>query len=363
MKTIILVAGVDYEFKGVNFRIFCDNRMKRLINSNTKKEDFTFQIFDFRTGAVVTHEITYPKGKKTVKMTTLTPSPFKPITQANYDSSVTATGETHYTFKNGQVDKMSILNIYKAVQSVGVNAPNTLLELSFFSHAYMGGPILVNSFEDGYVDVPLAGVMIPVPLPSAARDPDDMDPRGSKDFIPPIMDATALDNFQKAFHSDGFIWIWGCAFPRLVHEILHKLEHHRLYKDSGIGNDVIFKFTNFTTPQAVLLERGLLSELGGPFPDRSDIEIKFKLLKHFFCKMTIASYSQHIATAAKVKAFGGVMGTYSEYDTGALPLMSVHKGFTRHFAFYKNYLGLDFDPEGRKYGEYKPGFTCTTPTP
>ena len=29
MRQYILVAGIDYEFKGVNFRIFADSRVKR----------------------------------------------------------------------------------------------------------------------------------------------------------------------------------------------------------------------------------------------------------------------------------------------------------------------------------------------
>jgi hypothetical protein len=364
-KNVILVAGVDYEFKGVDFRLFCDNRVKRLLASNNKsKDDMTFQIFDFRKGEVVTQETTFPGGKRTDKITKLSPSPFKAISKANYDATVSG-GETHYHFKDGQKGIMSITDIYEAVQKVGINAPNTLVELSFFSHSWMGGPILVNSFDDGSftINLPPFSTPISLPLPGGMRDPDDMDPRASKDFVPPTMDATQLGNFKKAFHSDGHVWIWGCAFPRLVHEILHKLEHHPKYKDSGLGDDEVFKFTNFNDAQAEVLERFLSGALGGPFPDRKNIEIKFKFLKHFFCLITVASYTHNIAKNANVKAFGGVMGTYSDYDTGPLPLMSVYKGFAKHFTFYKNYLGFTFDPEGRKYGAYLPGFSCPTPSP
>ena len=41
------------------------------------------------------------------------------------------------------------------------------------------------------------------------------------------------------------------------------------------------------------------------------------------------------------------MGTRSRLTTRALPLMSVEKGFARHFTFYKNYLGFAYDVEGR----------------
>jgi len=365
MKHLILVAGVDYEFKGVDFRLFCNNRMKRILSSNRKKEDLTFQIFDFRRGEVATHEFTYPAGKRVEKTTKLTPSPFKSISTANYDKRVSSDGEAHYYFKDSQRDTMSILDIYRAVQKVGIGAPGTLAELSIFSHGYYGGPILVNSKDDGHINIitPPSTVPGPFPLPSGARDPDDMDPRSSKDFIPPTMDATALGNFQSAFSKDSYIWIWGCAFPRVVHEILHKIEGHPTYKERGLGDDTVFKMKNFNSAQADYLEMWVSPALGGPFPDKRNIEIKFKFLKYFFCQMTETSYSQHIANNAKVKVYGAVQGTYSEYDSGMLPLMRVHKGFARHFTFYKNYLGFNFDSEGRKYGEYKPGFACTIPSP
>ncbi|GIM29979.1 hypothetical protein CPJCM30710_26450 [Clostridium polyendosporum] len=365
MKQFILVAGVDYEFKGVDFRVFCDNRMKRILLANRVKEEMTFKIFDFRRGEVVTHDITYPGGKQATKTTKLTPSPFKSISRANYDRSVSSSGETDYRFKDGQRNTMSILDIYNEVQHIGASAPGTLFELSFFSHSWIDGPILVNSYDDGimYITVPPSTTPMPFVLPSGMRDPDDMDPRAAKDFISPTMNTTALNNFQKAFHGRGYIWIWGCTFPLPVHEILVKIEHHPSYKERGLTDDVVFKITNFNAAQADFLESWIKTELGGPFPDKKKIEIKFKFLKYFFCKVTRASYTYHIARNAKVKAYGGLMGTYSVYDSGSLPLMSVHKGFVRHFNFYKNYLGFAFDPEGRMYGEYKPGFTCTVPRP
>jgi hypothetical protein len=363
MRHTILVAGVDYGHlpKGVNFRIFCDSRVKRILARNTKKEDLTFQIFDFRRGEVATHEFTYPAGKRVEKTTKLTPSPFKSISRANYD--VSSGGEPR--FKDGQRDTMSVLDIYRAVQKVGIDAPGTLAELSIFSHGWWAGPILVNSHDDGHINVitPPSTVPAPFPLPPGARDPDDMDPRPT-DFTPPTMDAAALSNFQNAFSKDGYIWIWGCAFPRLVHEILHKIEGHPTYKERGLGDDTVFKIKNLNSAQAVYLENGVWRALGGRFPDKRNIEIKFKFLKYFFCQMTEASYSHHLAKNSKVRVYGAVQGTYADYDSGSLPLMHVYtQGFARHFTFYKNYLGFNFDPEGRKYGEYKPGFTCTAPSP
>ena len=50
MKQFIFVAGVDFDFKGVDFRIFCQNRVKRILAHDKDKEDMVFQIFDFRRG-------------------------------------------------------------------------------------------------------------------------------------------------------------------------------------------------------------------------------------------------------------------------------------------------------------------------
>ena len=282
----------------MDFRIFCDNRMKRLIAANTAKSELTFQIFDVRKGEVATHVVTYPGGKKTTASSVLSPSPFQAVTKAHYDRTVSG-GETHFHFKEGQSDKMSILDIYTAVQSLGAASANELMELSFFSHAWMGGPILVNSFDDGIVNVAMPlGPPIAFPMPSGARDPDDNDPWAAKDFISPTMDAAALTNFKNAFHSDAFVWIWGCAFPRLVHEILHKVERNAAYKDSGLGDDTVFTIKNFNVSQADLLEKWIKTEMSGPFPDKKNIVIEFKFLKYFFCKITAASYTQHIAKNA-----------------------------------------------------------------
>jgi hypothetical protein len=140
MKRLIYVAGMDYEFKGVDFRIFADNRMRRRINANKAKDELTFMIFDVRRGEVVTNVVTYPSGKKTETPSKTTP--FASLSKSNYDSS-TSSGEIHFTFKGGQRDKMSIVDVYKAVQKIGTDDPQSLIELSVFSHAWFGGPILV----------------------------------------------------------------------------------------------------------------------------------------------------------------------------------------------------------------------------
>ncbi len=61
MKQYILVAGVDYEFNGNDFKTLCDNRMKSIISKNQSKEEIKFTILDFVSGAVTQNDVTYVK--------------------------------------------------------------------------------------------------------------------------------------------------------------------------------------------------------------------------------------------------------------------------------------------------------------
>jgi len=353
MRRFVIIAGVDYERNGVNFRIFADNRVKRLVATNTAKEDLTFQVFDVRTGSVVTRAVTYPGGKKTEKVAAVTP--FTPVAPTHYNRLGSGT-DVHYELRDGIRGLMSVTDVYAAVQTIGRDDPGTLRELSFFSHAWHGGPILINSFDDGIVTGPPLSVGGPPTRTSvgAARDPDDFDPRPAKDFTPPTMTTAELAEFRAAFHTAGIGWSWGCAFPRTIHEILHKLEQHRDYRRSGLADSTKLVFTNFRADHI----GELTTTLGLAVPDPKRVELTFGDLRRYFCLRTMDSYSHHLAVAADRIVFAGPIGTYSEYDTGPRPLMHVHDGFARHFTFYANYLGFTYDPEGRHYGAFLPTFTC-----
>ncbi len=328
----------------------CYNRIKFLEFKNRKKEDITFHIFDVEKGEVVTKEITFPSGIKKEKITK-PPSPFKTITKDdNYIQRVKG-NETHNVFKDGQTDIMSILHVYEAVQKIGASEPHTLIELSIFSHGWLGGPILVNSSDNGSFGPEDKFLLVP----DGARDPDDMDPR-TKDFHEPTMFEAELGNFQKAFSPSGYVWNWGCTFPRNTFQILHNMIYNRNYRDSGLGDDVIFKL-KLTDEEGLLLDHNMWHELGGHIQDRRNIEIKFKFLKLFFCKGISATYNHVIAKSAKVKTYAALVGTYSNFKTTG-PISMHIPGFKREKNFYKNYLGFGFDPEGHGYGVYTPNFTC-----
>jgi hypothetical protein len=364
MKQYVLVAGVDYEFKGVDFRRLSDNRRQRIVAANAARTNLRFTTIDFRAGEVVVTDVTYPAGKKVE--TSSRPQTFTAVTRSSYTSVTYADGSTHNRFKPGQFGTASILDVYRIVREIGTNDPGTLVELDIFSHGWMGGPILVNSDDDRTAIVPVPSVApasstVVLTATGTMRDPDDMDPRPQYDFLAPTMDAAALMLFRAAFAVGGVVWLWGCSFPTVVHHLLTAIERSSGYKSTGLGDDDVLTLTNLTAEDVDYLEV-FVKPLLGPFPaPRSRVTTKFKYLRYFACVANRSSFAAQVADAANVPTLAAPLGTYAEYDSGRLPLMNVFSGFTAHFRFYRNYLGMTFDPEGRRYGIYMPATSCPPP--
>lgn len=361
MKQVVLVAGVDYEFKGVDFRQLADNRRRLLERRNTARADLRFVTMDVRAGEIEVRDITFPGGKRTEAVTSA--KPFTPVGRASY-----TTVGGHTRFKPGQWTVMGMPEVYRRVQDIGAAAPGTLTELSSFSHGWMGGPILVNSDDDRTIELTIPNLFgapstMTVPLTGTMRDPDDRDARPRLDFQPPTMEATQLDLFRKAFAADGVSWLWGCAFPKVVHHTLWAVEQAKGYTGSGLGGDVVLRLDAVVDEDVDLLNQ-LLTGVAGftPFrPRSSTVSVAFKFLRHAFCRANQASYAAALADASQAAVHAAPLGTYSEYDVGGDKLMNVHSGFTAHFTFYKNYLGFALDPEGRRYAVYRPGLACPAP--
>ncbi len=361
MKQIILIAGVDYEWHGVDFRVLCTNRRKVIERANTAKAPLRFITFDVRKGEVEVREVTFATGKRVETVSSTTP--FDPVTPASYATN--AAGSVR--LKPGLWRVMSITDIYAKVIQIGTAEPGTLAELSFFAHGWMGGPILVNSEDDKTFDLSFvmpdgSTVTIPVPTSGLFRDRDDKDPRSAYDFSLPQMTAADLAAFTAAFTSDGFVWLWGCAFPRVVHHLLWAMERGKGYSSTTVGDDTVISMPDVAADDVDYLDQ-LLTGLQPPFPaPRSSISAKFKVLRYAICRANSISYAARMAVATGIEVRAAPLGTYAEYDTGGDKLMNVHSGFTGHFAFYKNHLGMSFDPEGRRYAIYPKTFSCTAPT-
>ncbi|GGS58042.1 hypothetical protein [Streptomyces cinerochromogenes] len=338
MKHFVLVAGYPQPPKSLPFRAYCENRVRRLVAANKAREDLVFQIMDVGSGEVVVRTFTYPGGNRTESVAAV--RAFRPVTRALYNGNA---------FGDGHFDVMSAMDVYAAVSTIGVRAPGTLRELSFFSHGFAGGPVLVDSWDDGQWQPP--GSRYAEVVPSGRRDPDDRDPR-TKDFQPANMDPAALAALQAAYHPDGFNWSWGCAFGHDFNQVLAKVEHHPDYRSAGLADSQVLVLGDLPPGPAAVLGIGL----GRVFPDPRRIEVTFGEIRQFVRREILGSYSHALAVASRRKTFGALLGTYAEPDTGARPLMHVNSAFTRHFTFYKNYFGFTFDPESRRYGGYEPDF-------
>ncbi|MEV6423986.1 hypothetical protein [Streptomyces sp. NPDC051662] len=342
MKHFVLVAGYEQPPKNLPFRAYCENRVRQHVAANKAKEDLVFQIFDVGSGEVVVRTFTYPGGTRTESVAAV--RSYERVTRAHYDGNA---------FKDGQDGVMSVVDVYAAVQTIGIRAPGTLMELSFLSHGFAGGPVLVNSFDDEQAErLNSAGVKTLFLRLGNRRDPDDKDPR-VKDFHEVNMRPAEFAAFRAAYHPDGFNWSWGCAFEHEVNEILHKLEHHPDYRSAGLPDSKVLVFRNLTRANV----DNLSAMLGTTFPDHRKVEITFGELKLYFRRQILSSYSHVLAVASGRRTFGGLIGTYAEPDGAPRPLMRVNGRFSRHFTFYKNYFGFALDPERRGYGAYDPAFT------
>src|SRR5581483_7405348 len=238
----VVVAGFDYERSGVDFERIARNRIRLIIRRHATARTRAkaplssliataprFVLFDVKSGRVRRLEATAPKGDWVWAEV----SRFTPVSGANYSGAT-----TRHVFDQNQSGTMSITDVYAHVRGIGRTEPGSLAELSFFSHGFVGGPILVNSDD-------MSGS-------ATDRDPNDRDGRMFKDFRAPTMDDAARAEFAGAFAHDAFVWIFGCAFASSPRQVLHQLLRSRRYRETPLGrlhDDARFTFS-FTRKQA-----------------------------------------------------------------------------------------------------------------
>ena len=353
-RNVVLVAGYDYERTGAplrqgrsQFNVVCEARINGYVKKNPSIEEnanWRFTSFDVRSGKVRRNEFDAAKQKRV--WTEI--QNFTPVTTANYSDP----SSKYPPFDTNPEGVMSITDVYQYVSDLGTTQPGSLVELSFFSHALWNGPILVNSYDNSGS--------------ATIRDPNDKDGRFSKDFIYPRTDSVALSDFRNSFHADGFVWVWGCDFSITYHEVLDKVVRNAKYKSAqGPADEDQFSFS-FDQEWADLY----FGSDPGFFPKR-DTSNQFPLtftrtfveVKKYFQRGIKTTYSSMIAKASGRKCYGALPGTYATFESGVgvkLALMLIPKGspygvnFTSYLGFYKTYLDIKLDPEGRGYGEHTP---------
>jgi hypothetical protein len=353
-RNVVLVAGYDYPHDatlattGVTFKKFCDRRLNRYLTRGDEVKNnpnWIFTIFDIPTGKVYVNTFDPANRKRASKVD----KTFAQVNTTNYSPEILS--DNHIRFNKKTTGVMSIIDVYEHVRALGTSHPGSVMELSFFSHGWMGGPILVNSIDDPLV---------------TGRAPSDKDARFLKDFVAPTMNAAALTEFRSAFHPDGFVWMWGCSFAASYHQVLDKVVANAKYTTAQGPTDADpFNFA-FNKSQAEFY----FKSDPGFFPARDTVTNEYPLtftrtfeeVKKYFGRGVRNSYAWKIAKASGRKCYGAPPGTYAAYERGvSLPLMVIptkeppyDDNFTSYIGFYKKHLQVKFDPDNRGYLEHSP---------
>jgi hypothetical protein len=343
----IFCAGFGWEFKGEPFRSFVDTRQDQVLKRAQKGHDTICEIYDVGKGLVQTTELTWQGGQSSKSVRT--EQRYQPVTSRAYVKD--SDGELR--FRDNQSKIMSVVDIYKRVISIGKTEPASIHELSIFSHAFFDGPILVNSFDDGYVTVGSAGSTRRVRLPVGLRDPDDKDGRSNKDFVTPNLPAEDLALFHGAFAPTGYAWVWGCNFPRDLNVVLRLVERNSRYTP-GIADDVVLEFRQLTREQIdsfVQFKEDLEIETATLLKTHR-CSVPFRLIKRAMWAGVTGSYAYQMAYNVKLKVMGALYGTYAEFFAGSPKLMAISSKTRSHVEFYKKHFGVKTDDEGRNYGVF-----------
>lgn len=184
----VLFSGIEYESMGTRFHLFAERRRDDLVKA--KRCD---------AGAIMTLFVPDLRARRT----TVRAAGGGWLTVADKsfgDASVITPGQDHRPVVGQDI---SIVDVYKYLSAVGGAEPGRVKEVSIFSHAYWGGPILFNTYDTG------AG---------GKRSAGDFDGR-IKDFN--AVNAAGWPKLRAAMAADGRWMLWGCSatthFQRLMH--------------------------------------------------------------------------------------------------------------------------------------------------
>jgi len=295
-------------------------RQDYLFSKYRGKDDLVLTWFEVTSG--LCQQVTMDRKGKRSKLATL--KRFKPVTRASYERRGKG-----WAFRDGQPDIMSIVDVYRFVED---QVAHSIFEVSIFCHAWEGGPVIVDSYDDRhYKDASGKTVWIR----DEARDPDDKDGR-TRDFEPVNRN---LAKFQAAFNPEGAIRVWGCNHTDRDVDLFKRLFLHKEYRRTGMKDS-----------QALVLH--LPSKYDSEFTTRGLPVTKGRLactfgeLRHYIEREFNSCYNAKAARGAGVKAYGGAPGNGSDVGgKGGFPMYIVatpgHN--LQIIEFYKKYLGVKFD--------------------
>jgi hypothetical protein len=245
---------------------------------------------------------------------------------------------------------MSMVNVYHSIR----RAPSrSVLELSIISHAFVGGPILVNSR------------VRPSTL-SGQRDPTDKDGRAQSDFTTDMGESgPALDQFKNAFDPKASIRIWGCDVAHATRGVVRQAYELPTRNKTALGRRLLNPPVPDDLPIDVQVDATFGTEItehpcfppqGTPFPK------PWKDVVKCVARAVERTYMFRAAAATGITTIGALPGTGAEDEKKELGIMKIcrsksppppplecNDGFFRYLKFYETFLQIRSEPE-RNFG-------------
>ncbi|MBK7129040.1 MAG: hypothetical protein IPH66_06710 [Crocinitomicaceae bacterium] len=359
MKNFVLVAGVDYvpiflKKTPTDFLHYCNKQLEKLYSKEKSNEDLNFYVVDIRRGKIHLISYLFNSATSTHSKNTTIFKTFDPVVFSNY-FDVNGDGKK-IRFHPNQKNIISKRTIYELIEMIGTSNPETLKELSVFSHAYLDGPILLNSAQESSNYTDFLGNEIDVV--SLGYDPNDYDMR-MWDFTT-FYNLTAWpDNadrivaFKAAFHPEGIVKIWGCNFWKLTNKLLAKIRSNVAYKRAGLTNDVIFNFSSLSFTDD-MLKNIINPVLKTSYVKEDKITLKFLDIRRVFCRLYTFTYPHVFSKFIERKIQAALPATYADIS----PTFRISSLTFENVIFYQNYFEIETDDERLNYGIYKPDFDC-----
>jgi hypothetical protein len=385
VKFFFLVAGFEYSNKSLDFFKMCTGRVREriaFINRTYTSTDslvtgdtiLRFLRFQPGTGQIQVIDRKFVAGKG-IKDTWPQEADWKPLSSVGsgdrfdpatfvsagpFRAIVKATDYTNLTdeypaFAQGPAtsDVMSIVDVYKSVRAAPLGS---VLELSFFSHGWVEGPVLVNSSNHSTTP--------------GLRDPEDKDGRSRLDFVGSMGESTDLSDqgnilkFILSFDPKGVMRTWGCNFDielRVIQQTQTRIRRGGV-TDSTMIN---FHFEDWAPGRYTVVDPG--ATFLPSSSAQTDISRTFGEVKKFLRMRLGASYVLQFAEHSNgITAFGALPGTEGDdektgyhmqkvcakYDPPECPV-----AFANLFDFYDKNMGIKVDNRG--YGIFDQATTQT----
>ncbi|MCW3168334.1 hypothetical protein OMO38_07325 [Chryseobacterium sp. 09-1422] len=314
VKQYILVSGLfypddhnSYKLSG-SFDSYVQGYIKKIVQSQ-KGNDFIIYDVNILAGTIIKTEYS-PSS-----------SPKKSI--LNFDIVINSDYKlfnNSYRLDNTSKKIISKNDIYKLIEEIGMNDPNTLQEVHVFSHAYWNGPILVNT-DSGRGDCDMRKADITSGTINSA-------------------------NFKNAFTTNGYIKIWGCSFPVATNALFSKFRNNKQYSTTKIISDtVVFNFspnTFFFYPKgesAVDLLPQINNILGTTYKASDSIKLTFLEIKKILIYNYLSVYAGVIAKNIGVKVISALPATYANID----PTFHIAPSTMANVTFYKKHLEVEIN--------------------